>query len=197
MHLLWFFFFLTYLRSFKVTRAMNSTRFMIHTAGTKVFTDAQAVAGIGWMGLPLGPATYQPLTTPNLVSNPNFYSANSSLPSEWYYTADSNSTVELDKSGSEINQVSEGTAAKFTTTGLGASWDNILKTDVHNLVVNATYTLSAYARSTHNTQVAFAIYARMPVGPSWLNYTTEMVPAYWQRNDLVFTVRHTNGLRNF
>lgn len=54
-----------------VRRGVKGSLAAPHGARDKVATNTQLMAGQGWLGAPLGPASPQPLTTPNLLTDGN------------------------------------------------------------------------------------------------------------------------------
>jgi hypothetical protein len=171
-----------------VIRGANNSDKTAHDMGTKIYTDSQVTSTLGWMGQPLGPASHSPLTTPNLIANPNFHGtpSNSSFLANWTVAVDSggDSSVVQDNSGQEINGNSDGTAVSFTITRNALSgFPNNLATTVYNIVPNQPYTLSFYAKSNHNVRIAMVIVSSGKYTPNY-----QQCPTYWQLFNMVFVV---------
>jgi hypothetical protein len=156
-----------------VQRGYNGTAPSGHTALTKVVTQAQEDAGIGWLGQPITAAASQVLTSTDQITNGTFN--NSIVPWSFASTRGALASVSQD----QPNSVRVDVGSLTPTQG---AWDvQLAQYGIHTLQ-NQTYTLSFRARSLASRPLGAVIAGQNPpypiyrtviynLSPNWQTYT--------------------------
>jgi hypothetical protein len=181
-----------------VRRGYDDTTRSTHTSLSKVFTDAQIIAGLGWLGQPLGVASTLPLTAATPLLNADFEQRGSAWLAPWILQVSPPSAAAI----SQDNRTSAGGAAsariQVSKATPASSWNVALiqqngrgRTDLR-LVAGKPYTLTFWAKSAANLTIGAGV--QQSVAP-WNGraYQPFTLTRQWQRYWLTFTAPATES----
>jgi len=172
-----------------------------HAAGDKVATGAQLAGGQGWLGLPLGPARAQPLTSPNLLANGDFggaagAGAGAGPLAPWTLCACDGAaaaTVSQDNGSAETGAATARIDVARATPAM--PWNVEFYQAGLDVAAGTTYTLSFWARASANRAINAVI---QQTGGDWAVRAGQNVAldTSWRRYTLTFTSSATeSGLK--
>jgi len=179
-----------------VQRGYNKSLAAPHPALSKVLTQEQIRAGLGWLGQPRTDATPLPLTSPSLVVNADFGRRGATWLNPWMLQLAAPAVVRI--SQDRHTAVGDGVSAKIEISRAtpGTSWNAALiqqDTPALRLTAGTAYTLSFWAKGSAGEILGAGI---RQAGTPWLGrvYRTFVLTDQWQRYTETFTAPATESI---
>jgi len=154
-----------------------------HATGDKVATDAQLAGGQGWLGMPLGPARAQTLTSPNALADGDFRGAMGAgvdASRRWMLTVSAPAAARFTRE--------TGAVARLTVTRAapGRAWTVNFAQAGRQVTAGVTYTLSFSARSSAGQLIEAGL--QQASAPFALRASQEFtLDGHWRRYRVTFT----------
>jgi Carbohydrate binding domain/Hypothetical glycosyl hydrolase family 15 len=182
----------------KVQRGYDGTTASTHARLNKVLTQAQIMAGLGWLGQPLGAASTLPLSTTTPLLNADFERRGPGWLAPWnlQVTPPSAATVSQDTH----TFASGGASARIQVNKVtvGSSWNvaliqqNAPGRSALRLVAGMPYTLSFWAKGSASPTIGAGVQQSVPPW-SGRAYQSFALTQQWQRYGLTFVAPSTES----
>lgn len=163
-----------------------------HPARTKVVTEQQLLAGLGWLGQPLGPARPLALTSPNMLVNGSFDRPTPAGSAPWTLSVRSPAAATIQRESRQSGDGQSAARIQVTAAAPNHPWyvaftqQNAPGGDTLHLVAGAVYTLSFWAKSSAN-QIVQAQVQQSAAPWSVRGFEEYQLANHWQRYSLTFT----------